>query len=423
MSKIRSRSISLLFLLLSVTFIITGCDIQLYEPVKPVAKEEPVPIEEPVIVEEAFSYEPIITNENISKATSIDGILEAMTLEEKIAQLFIVDFYVMTKTYQEKEYTQGMDEFLRKYPVSGVIYFSENIETADQVIKMNAALSTVSQIPLFISVDEEGGIVSRLGNANIGVTHLPDAATLGTENTTDEVYAYAFKLGNEIKILGFNMDFAPVLDINTNPDNPVIGKRAFGQDAETVSSYSLAFYKGLSDAGIIATGKHFPGHGDTTTDSHTQLTSIEHSIERIQDIELVPFKNAINESIPAIMVAHINTPNISDDGLPASLSPFLISDVLRGDLAFDGLVVSDSLRMKAITDYYQPTQVGVMFLKAGGDLILIPDDFEATYQGILDAVKANDITEERIDESVKRILTAKEASGILTVPDEATDTN
>lgn len=423
MSKIHNRILSTLFLSLTLSLVFTGCDIKLYEPVKPVVKEEPEPVEEPVVVEEAFSYEPIITNENLPNATTIDEMIATMSLEEKIAQLFIVDFYVMTKTYQEKEYNQAMDDFLRKYPVSGVIYFSENIESADQVLELNNALTTVSQLPMFISVDEEGGIVSRLGNANIGVTKLPDAATLVSENTTDEVYAYALKLGNEMKILGFNMDFAPVLDINTNPDNPVIGKRAFGEDAETVSDYAIAFYKGLNDAGIIATGKHFPGHGDTTTDSHTQLTSIEHDLKRIQSTELVPFEKAVEASIPAIMVAHINTPNISDDGLPASLSSQMISDILRDELTYDGLVISDSLRMKAITDYYQPAQVGVMFLKAGGDLILIPDDFESTFQGILDAVKANDISEERINESVRRILTVKEEFGLLSISESKTDTN
>lgn len=408
----------LLIVLIQFLFLSTGCDVQLYEPVKPVVKETPEPVEEPVVEEEKpFEYAPIETNTEITTATSVEELLASLTLEEKVAQLFIVDFYNMTAAYQEKEYDESMDTFLRQYPVGGVIYFAENIESANQVMDLNTALSTVSQIPLFISVDEEGGIVSRLGNANIGVTHLDDAATLASENTADDIYAKALKLGNEINVLGFNMDFAPVLDINTNAENPIIGKRAFGSDAETVTTYSVAFYNGLSDAGIIATGKHFPGHGDTLTDSHTQLTSVDHDLKRLQSMEFIPFESAIEENIPAIMVAHINTPNVTTDGLPSSLSKEMITQQLREGLGFDGLVISDSFRMKAITDYYTSADVGVMFLNAGGDLILLPDDFAATYTGILDAVTNGTITQERIDESVRRILAVKEEYGLITFPE------
>jgi len=409
---------SILIAMLISLLLITGCDIQLYEPVEPVKEVKPVTIiEEPVIEEkpdEPYAYAPIVTNTELAAATSIDSIIASLTLKEKIAQLFIVDFYGMTKTYHEKMYSKAMDDFLRMYPVGGIIYFAENVETKEQVLLLNKALTTVSQIPLFISVDEEGGIVSRLGKANIGVTQLPDAVTLSTDNTSEEVYSLALNLGNELKSLGFNMDFAPILDINTNVENPVIGKRAFGDDAETVTEYALAFGKGLDEAGVIYSGKHFPGHGDTTTDSHTEQTMVSHDMKRLNNIELVPFKAAIEANIPTIMMGHIIAPNVTNDTLPASLSSKMIQDLLRDTLGFEGLVLTDSLRMKAITDFYPAEEVGVMLLQAGGDVILIPDDFELTYNGILSAVEKGTLTEERIDESLRRILTVKLNYGLIT---------
>jgi beta-N-acetylhexosaminidase len=278
---------------------------------------------------------------------------------------------------------------------------------------MTTALKEVSQIPLFISVDEEGGVVSRLGKANIGVTHLEDAIKLSAEKTPEEVNALATTLGEEIKALGFNMNFAPVLDIHTNPANPVIGNRAFGVDAATVATYANAFNKGLMASGIVTSGKHFPGHGDTATDSHTEQTSVTHTAKRLKSTELVPFKQAIKDGIPTIMMGHITLPNVSENPLPASLSPDIIETILRKDLGFKGIVVTDSLRMKAITDFYTADEVGVLFLQAGGDMILIPDDFEATYQGIINAVNEGKISTARINESVERILNVKVQYGLL----------
>ncbi len=306
---------------------------------------------------------------------TIDGLIATMNLKQKIAQLFIVDFYGMTGNYHSKAYNDAIDVFLREFPVGGVIYFAENIESKEQLLSFNKKLQDNSSIPLFISIDEEGGLVSRLGNADVGVDHLPHAATL-SKHPPKKVKALAKILGSQMKSLGFNMDFAPVMDVDTNPDNPVIGIRSFGTTPDIVSRIGTAFIEGLSEAGIVSSAKHFPGHGDTNTDSHLGVTVIEHDMERLSSVELEPFKAAIETGVPSVMIGHITAPVITGNNLPASLSAHMISGLLREELAYDGLVLTDSLRMAAITDNYAAEEVGVMLLEAGGDIILIPDDFE-----------------------------------------------
>ncbi len=348
----------------------------------------------------------VTLNEVPTQKDLVTEILSSLTLEEKIAQLFIVDFYGMTNTYQVKEFNQDIQEFLLQYPVSGIIYFSENIVSIDQLSEFNNQLQVNSPLPLFIAIDEEGGLVSRLGAADIGIDRLDSATKLANNFTVEEVYEKAFTLGKQIQSAGFNYDFAPVFDINTNPNNPVIGNRAFSNDSLIVSNYGVAFSTGLNDSGVISSGKHFPGHGDTLTDSHLGLASIPHNIDRLYNEELIPFTAAINSNIPSIMIGHITAPNI-DNTTPASLSKYFITELLRDELGYDGLVISDSFRMQAITDYYSPESIGVEYLKAGGDIILIPSDFKATYNGLLEAVTNGDLSEERIDESLRRILQTK----------------
>jgi beta-N-acetylhexosaminidase len=337
---------------------------------------------------------------------SIESIIANMTIEEKVAQLFIVDFYAMTNTYQVKTFTEEMMSFLSQYPIGGIIYFAENIESRDQLIDLNASFQKNSSIPLYISIDEEGGLVSRLGNANLGVNHLANASDL-SKLSLEEVKASAYTLGLQLKELGFNYDFAPVLDVNTNPDNPVIGDRSFSSDPDIVASYGTAFSRGLQEAGILTSGKHFPGHGDTSTDSHLGITIIDHNMARLESRELIPFSAAIESNISSIMIGHITTPNITGDQLPASLSPYMITSLLREKLGYEGIIITDSLRMQAITDYYEPKDVGLMLLNAGGDIILLPENFEETYKGILDAIEEGILSEDRIDQSLFRILTSK----------------
>lgn len=355
----------------------------------------------------------INSSHNETRLLTLEETIQEMTLEEKVAQLFIVDFYGMTNTYQVKSITSEMENFLNNYPVGGIIYFAENIESRQQLQSMNTNFQSKSSIPLFISIDEEGGLVSRLGKSNVGVTHL-DSANVLSKRSVEEVNQLAYALGLEIKELGFNMDFAPVMDVNTNPDNPVIGNRSFSSTPQVVADYSLAFSQGLNQSGIISSGKHFPGHGDTQTDSHLGITIIEHDLNRLESVELIPFIEAINEGVPSIMMGHISTPNITGDNIPASLSKYMITTLLREKLGYEGLVLTDSLRMEAITDYYSPKDIGADLLLAGGDMFLIPMDFIQTYNGILEAVENGILSEERINTSVYRILKVKSDYSLMT---------
>ncbi len=409
---------------LSILFIISGCT--LYPVVEPAThhdKQAKDPTDFGASGEEnnddtsteTSDTTPIIPDETPLPEThdSVNSMMDSMTTEEKVAQLFVLDFYTMTNDYTTQNYTETMDTFLSTYPIGGVIYFGDNIQTRDAVIALNDALNRKLAIPPFISVDEEGGLVARLGKKDIGVTHLDNATTLQETMTLDELTAAATSLGEQMAELGFNMDYAPVLDVNTNPDNPVIGTRAFSSDPQVAADYATAFMTGLMNAGIIPVGKHFPGHGDTSTDSHLGLASIDKTLEELQAVEWVPFKEAINKDIPALMMGHINVPNVTGDDVTASMSQAMITTYLRETLGFDGLVITDSLRMQAITDYYTPEEVGVMLLKAGGDLILMPEDFKATYQGILDALDNGTLTMERLDQSVRRVLETKKNNNIL----------
>lgn len=355
-----------------------------------------------------------ISDQRLESEDLIDRMIADMSLEEKVAQLFIVDFYGMTGAYQVNEYNQEVDDFLKNYSVAGVIYFAENIISREPLIQFNIQMQESSSIDMFIAIDEEGGLVSRLGKADVGVTHLDSARDLAQNNSVEEVYSLAYELGLSMGELGFNYDFAPVFDVDTNPDNPVIGDRSFSGEPERVADYGAAFSRGLNEAGIISAAKHFPGHGDTNTDSHLGIASIEHDRERLDTVELVPFVKAIKENIPSIMVGHISAPTLTGDHTPASLSKYMITDLLRNELKYEGVVISDSFRMKAITDYYDEKELGILFLEAGGDLILIPNSFKTTYEGILEGIEEGRLTEERINLSVKRILQMKLDFGIIT---------
>ena len=338
----------------------------------------------------------------------IDKKISTLSIEEKVAQLFIVDLYTVDQTSNITAINESVETFLSTYPVGGLILFSENIDTAKQTKDLISQLQSTASIPLFVSIDEEGGLVSRIGSKDIGVEHLPNAATLQSTYSPSELQAKATLLGKQLASFGINMNFAPILDVNTNPDNPVIGSRSFNSDPLIVGNYGTAFMKGLFESNILPVGKHFPGHGDTKTDSHLEGATINQSVEELRQVEWVPFKQAIDAGIPVIMTGHINTPNVTNDQLPASLSKTMTSDYLRGELGFSGVVITDSLRMNAISEVYEASEVGVLVLEAGGDLILLPDDFQLCYDGILKALASGRLTEERIDTSLRRIFALKD---------------
>ena len=308
---------------------------------------------------------------------------------------------------------QTTKDSIEKYPVGGIIYFSQNIQSRDQVSSMLDNLQSFSKIDVFTGVDEEGGTVSRIGsNPAMGTTSFPPMYTIGETKDPNKAYHVGYTIGSECTELGFNLDFAPVADVYSNPENTVIGHRAFSSDANTAAEMVAACVRGFKASGMLCTLKHFPGHGDTLTDSHYGAASTNKTLEELRTTEFLPFESGIQAGAEFVMVGHILTPNITDSSTPASLSPDMIA-ILRNELQFDGIIITDAMNMEAVTDYYSPAEAAVKAIQAGDDMILMPSDFHSAYEGVLDAVESGQITEERIDESVTRILQTKYDSGLL----------
>lgn len=298
---------------------------------------------------------------------------------------------------------------LEQYPVGGIIYFSQNIENEEQITTMTSNSQSYSKIPLFIGVDEEGGsLVARIANnPNFQVPTFPDMKEIGASGDPYKAYEVGSSIGSYLKEYGFNMDFAPDADVLTNPENTAIGSRSFGSDPQLVSQMVAEEVKGLEEQNVTAVLKHFPGHGSTAEDSHNGAAVVNRSLEELRIAEFLPFEAGIQAGADVVMVGHLQVPQIIPDDTPASLSSVMITDILRNELGFDGLVITDSLSMGAVTEYYTPAEAAVMCIQAGADMLLIPEDFHQAYQGVLDAVNNQTLSEERINESLTRILRVK----------------
>ncbi len=287
-----------------------------------------------------------------------------------------------------------------------------NLVSADQIRTWNDAITgfskeTVGLVP-FLSVDEEGGTVARIaGNAAFGIENVGNMSEIGASGDSQEAYQAGVTIGTYLKDLGFNMDFAPVADVWTNPENTVLQYRSFGSDPKVVSEMVSEAVKGFHSQGICTTVKHFPGHGGTSGDSHEGSVFLNSTKEELEACEFLPFQAAIEEGTEFVMVGHISLPNILNDNTPASLSEEVVTEMLREDLGFDGIVITDAMNMGAIADNYTSAEAAVQAVQAGVDMILMPQDFEDAYQGILSAVNSGTISEDRIDESVRRILEVK----------------
>ena len=345
-------------------------------------------------------------------------LLSQLSTEEKVGQLFIVrpDQLDMTidPNYSSgsatvQYITDAMAEQIKAYHLGGVIIFAGNLKNPDQLAEMTADIDAASRVLPFISIDEEGGTVARIAGGRskgFDVTRYNSAASVAASGGADAVYSMGLTIGEYIRSYGFNLDFAPVADVNTNPMNKVIGNRAFSSDPEEASVMVGEFIDGLHENGVLSCIKHFPGHGDTTNDTHSGYVAVYKTWEELHDAELIPFKNNIGKT-DLVMVAHITLSNITTDGLPASLSHELITEKLRGELGFDGLVVTDALAMGAIAQNYSASGTALLAFKAGSDLLLIPGNLPEAYTAVLNAVNAGEINMERLNESVLRILKAK----------------
>ena len=343
----------------------------------------------------------------------IDEWLESHTLEEKVGQLFVVAPEVLTtKGGTITALNNSLKEGIGKYPVGGFIFFGSNLKNREQTISMLADIRSVyeeNDMPVpFLSVDEEGGMVSRIGNnPAFDVKSTVPMSEIGA--TGDATYAYnvGTYIGSYLYELGFNMNMAPDADVLSNPRNTVIGNRSFGSDAELVAEMVIAESQALNEQGIVLAVKHYPGHGATAADSHNGYAYTDKTLEELYECELVPFKEAIDSGAGVIMVGHISVPNITDDDVPSSLSHYMITEVLRNQLGFDGIVITDAMNMGAVTKQYSAAEAAVLSIQAGSDIILMPENFVKAYEGVLAAVESGELTEERIDESVRRILREK----------------
>lgn len=334
----------------------------------------------------------------IQQSNWADSVLESLTIDEKIGQLFMVAAY----SNRDKAHEEELNELIEKYRIGGLIFFQGG---PVRQAHMTNRLQNLSNIPLLIGMDAEWGAKMRLDS----MPRYPRAMMVAASRDSSIAHELGRVAGEELKTLGVHVSFSPVLDVNNNPNNPVINSRSFGEKTGLVAEMGIGYYKGLQEAGVIAVGKHFPGHGDTDVDSHVDLPVVNHDENRLETVELLPFKAAINEGIPGMMVAHLSVP-VWDKRpyVPSSLSDKIVQGKLRDELGFNGLIFTDALNMKGVTKYYKSGDVEVQALIAGNDVLLFPEDVKAAVNRIKQALKKGKLSEQQLDNHVKRILQAKE---------------
>ncbi len=339
----------------------------------------------------------------------IKTLLQGMTLEEKLYQMFLVTPEQLTDYKIVVAAGDASRAAYEKKPVGGLIYFAQNLQNPTQTKEMLANMQQfaidTAKVPLFLAVDEEGGRVARVAeNAAFSVEQVGPMSEI---KTAEEANKAGKTIGTYLADLGFNLDFAPDADVLTEPENTVIKDRSFGSDPRTVTEFAKAYSDGLHEAGILSCYKHFPGHGATKGDTHKSLAYTDKTLDQLKESELLPFQNAGKDGADFVIVAHISLPGVLSDDTPCSLSEKMITDILRKDCGYDGLIITDALNMGAITQTYGADQAAVMAVKAGADMVLMPQNFKTAYQALLEAAKDGSISEAQIDASVTRILKAK----------------
>ncbi len=331
----------------------------------------------------------------------IEEQISKMTIDEKIGQMMIV-------FYSSDHLDSKLTSALKDVQPGGFILFKDNITTYENTLNFIKNIKKLVKIPMFISIDEEGGTIQRLYFLkDKDITDVPDMYYLGEKNDLKLTYEVGKVIAEELKVFGINMDFAPVIDVFSNPDNKVIGKRAFGNNIDIVSKHGQELARGLEDNGVIPVYKHFPGHGNTSIDSHEALPIVNKTKEELLNSDLVPFIDVIKNNAKVIMIGHLAVPKITEDNTPASLSKTLITDFLKKELNFNGLVVTDALNMKALTNYYSEEEICGKAVEAGVDILLMPSSSRTCLKSVQDAIKNKKINEERINESVRKILKIK----------------
>ena len=350
----------------------------------------------------------------VAARAAVDERIGAMTLEQKVAQLFIVTPEALVEGVPQVTQAGDMTrEGVTAHPVGGIVYFAQNLLDPEQTTTMLANVkqfyADAGNVAPFIAVDEEGGTVVRVAdNEAFGAQDVGDASALGSAGDTEAAKRAAEQIADYLMPLGFNLDFAPVADVVDPLRSDTMGLRSFSSDAAVAADMVRAEVEGFRDKKMLCCAKHFPGIGAAAGDSHEGAITIEATNEELETVDLVPFRAAIEAGVPMIMVGHVSLPNIVGDSTPAPLSSAVVQGMLRDSLGYTGIIVTDSLSMGAITDYYTPAEAAVAALKAGCDIPLMPERLDEAYQGVLSAVQVGELTEERLDESLTRILTAKQ---------------
>lgn len=350
----------------------------------------------------------------VAARAAVDERIGAMTLEQKVAQLLIVTPEALVEGVSQVTQAGDMTrEGVTAHPVGGIVYFAQNLLDPEQTTTMLANVkqfyADAGNVAPFIAVDEEGGTVVRVAdNEAFGAQDVGDASALGSAGDTEAAKRAAEQIADYLMPLGFNLDFAPVADVVDPLRSDTMGLRSFSSDAAVAADMVRAEVEGFRDKKMLCCAKHFPGIGAAAGDSHEGAITIEATNEELETVDLVPFRAAIEAGVPMIMVGHVSLPNIVGDSTPAPLSSAVVQGMLRDSLGYTGIIVTDSLSMGAITDYYTPAEAAVAALKAGCDIPLMPERLDEAYQGVLSAVQVGELTEERLDESLTRILTAKQ---------------
>lgn len=346
--------------------------------------------------------------------------LESMTLPEKVGQLFMVtpgtlglpQIKAPMDAITQEQLTQmeaATREIFEKYPVGGIVQFAADLYSPEQITAYNALLQKAAKIPLFLSIDEEGGTVARLANHSaFDLPQYQSAGAVSASGNPEDALEMGQTIGAYLQEYGFNMDFAPVADVNTNPSNPVIGNRSFSSDCNMASQMAKAMAQGLEEQGIVPVFKHFPGHGDTAQDSHDEVAYSGKTLEELQSCEFIPFSGLTENQ--CVMVGHIALPEVTGNMTPATLSPEIVTGLLREELGFEGLIFTDSMVMEAITDNYSGAEASLLALTAGCQVILQPEDFPSAFDGVVEAVETGVFPEEQLDAVVLQILRFKQAA-------------
>jgi len=402
--KIITFSLPLLFIIIVVSVLVL-------QPRAAKVHQQEIEAEEEIAVINSEPELVIERQQTDFDSEQVEEWLSSMSLEEKIAQMFIITPEALTGTDDVTAAGETTKSAYETYPVGGLIYFENNIQTKYQITEMLTNMMTISKervgVPVFLSIDEEGGTVARTVNSGAINEQTEAMLILGQSEAVQKAYAVGEQIGGYLKPLGFNLNFAPVADVLDDETNTVIGNRSFGTDPELVAKMVAEAVKGFKSQGILTTLKHFPGHGATTVDSHLGYAANDKSKEELETGEWLPFAAGITAGTDMIMVGHIALPKVTDEETPATLSKVIITDILRKEMGYSGVIITDAMNMGAITTSYDAETAVVQAIKAGVDMILMPEDFVTAYHAVIAAVQTGEISEQQIEESVTRILRIK----------------